>query len=138
VTVYLIRRLIQSVVVLFVMSLLVFVGVFAIGNPIDILISPEATQQEIERATAALGLDKPLWEQYWGFVRHALAGDLDPAWAVRPLSIERRDGRSMIVLEDAGGDLLRGMLGRPIELPRAQVGSAVVGAAPAPGVRLTE
>jgi PAS domain S-box-containing protein len=49
---------------------------------------------------------------------YALAGDLDPAWAARPLSIERRDGRTMLVLEDAGGDLLEGMLGRPIELPR--------------------
>src|SRR5260221_1243730 len=70
------RRLMQSIVVLFVMSLLVFIGVFAIGNPIDILISPEATQQEIERATAALGLDKPLWEQYGVFLSNALLGDL--------------------------------------------------------------
>jgi peptide/nickel transport system permease protein len=76
VTVFLIRRLMQSVLVLFVMSLLVFVGVFAIGNPIDILISPEATQIEIERATAALGLDKPLWEQYGVFLHNALLGDL--------------------------------------------------------------
>ncbi len=75
-TVFLIRRLMQSIVVLFVMSLLVFIGVFAIGNPIDILISPEATQQEIERATAALGLDKPLWEQYGVFLSNALLGDL--------------------------------------------------------------
>src|SRR5215475_6073883 len=66
----------QSIVVLVVMSLLVFLGVFAIGNPIDILISPEATQIEIERATAALGLDKPLWEQYGAFLSNALAGDL--------------------------------------------------------------
>ena len=38
---------------------------------------------------------------------YALAADLDPAWAVRPLSIERRDGRSLIVLEDPGGDSCR-------------------------------
>ena len=75
-TVFLIRRLMQSVVVLLVMSLLVFVGVFAIGNPIDILISPEANQQEIERATAALGLDKPLWDQYLTFLHNAVLGDL--------------------------------------------------------------
>jgi peptide/nickel transport system permease protein len=74
--VYFIRRMMQSVLVLFVMSLLVFVGVFAIGNPIDILISPEADQHEIERATRALGLDKPLWEQYGLFVVNALKGDL--------------------------------------------------------------
>lgn len=40
---YFIRRLMQAVVVLFVMSLLVFMGVFAVGNPADILISPLAT-----------------------------------------------------------------------------------------------
>jgi len=74
--VYFIRRMMQAILVLFVMSLLVFVGVFAIGNPVDILISPEADQQEIERAIRALGLDKPLWEQYWLFVANAAQGDL--------------------------------------------------------------
>ena len=59
--VYVIRRSMQSVVVLFVMSLLVFVGVYAIGNPIDILINPQADQIDRENAIAALGLDKPLW-----------------------------------------------------------------------------
>ena len=62
--VFIIRRSLQSVVVLFVMSLLVFVGVYAIGNPIDILINPQADQIDRERAIAALGLDKPLWAQY--------------------------------------------------------------------------
>ena len=62
--VFIIRRSLQSIVVLFVMSLLVFVGVYAIGNPIDILINPQADQIDRERAIAALGLDKPLWEQY--------------------------------------------------------------------------
>ena len=63
-TVFLIRRLMQSVVALLAMSLIVFVGVFAIGNPIDILISPDADQAEIERAIKGLGLDLPLWQQY--------------------------------------------------------------------------
>jgi PAS domain S-box-containing protein len=49
---------------------------------------------------------------------YALADNLDPAWAVRPLAIARRDGRSMIVLEDVGGELLEGMLGRPLPLAR--------------------
>jgi len=76
VTVFILRRLMQSAVVLMVMSALVFVGVFAIGNPVDILISPQADQAEIARATAALGLDKPLWEQYFIFVVNALHGNL--------------------------------------------------------------
>ena len=74
--VYLIRRATQSVVVLLVMSLLVFVGVYAIGNPVDILINPNADQEDIERAIKGLGLDKPLWEQYLVFLKQALLGDL--------------------------------------------------------------
>src|SRR5215207_8660843 len=74
--VFIIRRSMQSVVVLFAMSLLVFVGVYAIGNPIDILINPQADQIDRENAIAALGLDKPLWEQYLVFLKGALTGDL--------------------------------------------------------------
>src|SRR5258708_7657827 len=74
--VYVIRRSMQSVVVLLFMSLLVFVGVYAIGNPIDILINPQADQAEREQAIAALGLDKPLYAQYFTFLSGALHGDL--------------------------------------------------------------
>ena len=74
--VFIIRRSLQSIVVLFVMSLLVFVGVYAVGNPIDILISPQADQIDRERAIASLGLDKPLWAQYLSFLQGALGGDL--------------------------------------------------------------
>ncbi len=73
---FVIRRLLQSVVVLAVMSLIVFVGVYAIGNPVDILINPQADQIERERAIAALGLDRSLAEQYLAFLRGAVTGDL--------------------------------------------------------------
>jgi peptide/nickel transport system permease protein len=73
---FFIRRLAQSVAVLFVMSLLVFAGVYAVGSPVDILINPQADQAEIARTTAALGLDKPLFAQYFAFLEHAASGDL--------------------------------------------------------------
>jgi peptide/nickel transport system permease protein len=73
---YILRRLAQSALVLFVMSALVFAGVYAIGNPVDILINPQSDQAEIARATAALGLDKPLPVQYWHFVVNAFGGEL--------------------------------------------------------------
>jgi len=73
--VFVIRRTLQSVLVLFVMSLLVFVGVYAIGNPIDILINPQADQIDRERAIAALGLDKTLPEQYGVFLAGVTRGD---------------------------------------------------------------
>src|SRR3954462_2468357 len=74
--VFIIRRVLQSALALLVMSALIFVGVFAIGNQIDILMNPQADQAEIARATAALGLDQPLWVQYWEFLRNAFTGDL--------------------------------------------------------------
>lgn len=85
---YLIRRLVAAAVLLFVMSLLVFIGVYAIGNPVDVLISPEATQIEIEKVTAALGLDKPLWQQYLIFVQRALEGDLGRSFAYSTPAVE--------------------------------------------------
>lgn len=74
--VYLIRRLGQSLFAVVAMASLVFVGVYAIGNPVDILISPEATQADIEAAVIRLGLDKPLWEQFVIYSGNVLQGDL--------------------------------------------------------------
>ena len=75
-TLFLLRRLLQTAQVLFVMSLLVFVGVYAIGNPLDMLVDPQATAADTARVAAALGLDQPLWVQYWRFLGNALQGDL--------------------------------------------------------------
>jgi len=74
--VFIIRRCAQSVAVLLLMSLLVFVSVYAIGNPIDILISADADQIERARVIAAFGLDQPLWVQYFYFIKNALGGDM--------------------------------------------------------------
>src|SRR5947209_8299256 len=54
-----IRRLGQSILVLAVMALIVFLGVYAIGNPIDLLVNPQADDAERARATIALGLSLP-------------------------------------------------------------------------------
>lgn len=85
---YVLRRLAQSIGVLFVMSVLVFAGVYAIGNPVDILINPQANQAEIARATAALGLDKPLWQQYWTFLSGAIAGDLGRSFVANTPAVQ--------------------------------------------------
>jgi peptide/nickel transport system permease protein len=74
--VYIIRRLGQSLLAVAVMAVLVFVGVYVIGNPVDILISPEATQLDRDAAVARLGLDKPLWEQFFLYIGDVLQGDL--------------------------------------------------------------
>ncbi|MES2948571.1 MAG: ABC transporter permease [Pseudomonadota bacterium] len=73
---YVLSRLVQGVLMVALMSVLVFVGLFAIGDPVQLFVNPQADQAEIARTTAALGLDKPLWEQYAHFARNALHGDL--------------------------------------------------------------
>jgi peptide/nickel transport system permease protein len=78
---FIIRRLLQSAAVLLVMSLLVFIGVQAIGNPIDVLISPDADQIDRAKTIAAFGLDKPVYEQYFIFVKNALSGDMGRSFA---------------------------------------------------------
>src|SRR5947209_4518026 len=73
---FLFRRLGQSLLVVAAMAILVFLGVHALGNPIDILISPDADEIEREQAIERLGLDRPLWVQFRIFLERALHGDL--------------------------------------------------------------
>ena len=72
---FVIQRLLQAFVVMMVISLLVFLGVYAIGNPIDVLISPDADQRIREMVIRQYGLDLPLWQQYLGFLKRLVAGD---------------------------------------------------------------
>lgn len=73
--VFILRRLFQSVLVILVMASLVFAGVYLIGNPVDILASPDATQAELDAITSRLGLDQPLYVQYLVFLGNMLHGD---------------------------------------------------------------
>jgi peptide/nickel transport system permease protein len=74
--VFVIRRILQSVVVVLVMSLVVFVGVHLVGDPVHILISDDMTQAEIDAFIHRLGLDRPVYEQYFHFLANAARGDL--------------------------------------------------------------
>ena len=87
-TVFLLRRLAQTAMVLFVTSLLVFFGLYVVGNPVDILVNPVADEIERARATAALGLDRPIIEQYVVFVRSALAGNLGTSFVYGQSALE--------------------------------------------------
>jgi peptide/nickel transport system permease protein len=72
---FIIQRLLQALVVMLVISALVFIGVYAVGNPIDVMISPDATQQIREQAIRAYGFDQPLWLQYFTFLKRLVMGD---------------------------------------------------------------
>ncbi len=69
-------RLLQSLLVLLTMSAVVFAGVYLIGNPLDMLIPPQASELERAQAGHALGLDQSLITQYLLFLQHALEGNL--------------------------------------------------------------
>lgn len=96
---FLIQRVMQAALVMMAMSVIVFVGVYAIGNPIDIVIPPEATQDIREEAIRRLGLDKPLWEQYFIFAGNALQGDLGRSFIYNIPVLELIGGRLPATLE---------------------------------------
>ena len=58
------------------MSFIVFSGVFLIGDPVEILVSDDADQEEREEMIKSMGLDKPFLVQYGIFVSKALKGNL--------------------------------------------------------------
>lgn len=75
-TVFIIRRMMQALLVVFVMSFLVFGGVFVVGDPTEILVADDADQAERQRVIESMGLDRPFYEQYFRFLGKALQGDL--------------------------------------------------------------
>ncbi|MBX2886758.1 MAG: ABC transporter permease [Granulosicoccus sp.] len=74
-TAFIIRRILQAALVVFLMSVIVFFGVNVIGDPVDMLISSDADQAEIDRTIRALGLDRPIAEQYLYFLKGVATGD---------------------------------------------------------------
>jgi peptide/nickel transport system permease protein len=86
--VYLIRRLSQSLLVVAVMATLVFLGIYAVGDPIDLLANPNADQQEREAIARSLGLDRPLYQQFGIFVLNALQGDLGRSFVYNVPAVE--------------------------------------------------
>jgi peptide/nickel transport system permease protein len=75
-TVFIIRRMLQALLVVFLMSVIVFFGVNIVGDPVYMLVSPDADQADIEAAIARLGLHRPIWEQYVLFLKGTAQGDL--------------------------------------------------------------
>ncbi len=72
---YILGRIIQAIVLFFIVSVVVFVMARLSGDPIEILMPPEATQADIEWVRKDLGLDRPWPEQYWRFISGAVQGD---------------------------------------------------------------
>jgi peptide/nickel transport system permease protein len=88
VLVFLVRRIGQSLFVVGAMAVLVFVGVYAVGDPVDILASPDADQAERAAIAARLGLDQPLPVQFATFIWNALQGDLGRSFVYNVSAVE--------------------------------------------------
>jgi len=73
---YLWSRCLQTLMTLFVMSVLVFVGLYLVGNPVDLLLNASVSPGERLEIIKKFGFDKPLWEQYFLFLKSAFSGDL--------------------------------------------------------------
>jgi peptide/nickel transport system permease protein len=117
VTVYLLRRLIQAAGVMLAMSVIVFIGVYAVGDPVEILISPDADQFERERAIRAFGLDQPLWQQYLTFLGNVLQGDLGRSFVFNEPALKLILQRMPATLELAiGATLVALLIGIPLGL----------------------
>ncbi len=114
---YIIRRLMQSSAVVLAMSVIVFLGLNVVGDPIYLLIDPQADQAEIERTIQRLGLDQPIYIQYFTFLRNALTGDLGTSFVHGTSALKLIIERMPATLEIAiAATLMSILLGIPLGL----------------------
>ena len=72
---YIVRRCVQSLIALLVLSMLIFLMSRLTGDPTLLMLPDDATRDDIAQLRQALGLDKPLPVQYWVFMSNAVRGD---------------------------------------------------------------
>ncbi len=72
---FILRRVLQSILVLLVVGLVAFSMFRFVGDPIDNMLGQERTQADIERLRTQLGLDQPFPVQYWRFLEGAVQGN---------------------------------------------------------------
>ncbi len=77
---YLARQLVQLMVVIVGISMLAFAILHVIGDPVLLLLPQNAGKEEYARYHKLLGLDKPIYVQYWKFASRAIQGDFGKSW----------------------------------------------------------
>lgn len=105
-TAWLVHRIMQSLLVVIAMTAIVFVAVNVIGDPVAILISPDANQAERDRIIVQFGLDQPLWRQYLSFVGGAVRGDFGNSFVYGMPALQVIFQRMPATLELALGTLV--------------------------------
>ncbi|MBW1854238.1 MAG: ABC transporter permease [Deltaproteobacteria bacterium] len=73
---YILKRLFQAIICLFGVSIIVFSLSHLTGDPAAIMASPDSTKEDIEQLRITLGLDRPLFTQYYSFISGVVKGDL--------------------------------------------------------------
>src|SRR5699024_7350379 len=133
-----IRRLLQTAVVVLVMSALVFGGLYLVGDPVSMLASPEATDAERALIRKNFGLDKPLWQQYYIFISRAVHLDFGDSFLTGESAMHLILERMSATLELATAAILMSLLiGVPLgiyaglrpgsRIARGIMGSSVLG-----------
>lgn len=74
--VYLVRKLVDLVLTMFLVSTFVFIVLRLTGDPVDMVLPAEATQEMVDNMRHALGLDAPIHVQYIRFIWGAMRGDM--------------------------------------------------------------
>ena len=72
---FILRRLIQSVIVMIAVAFISFLLFQYVGDPVSFLLGQDATPEEVREMRAALGLDQPFFVQFWHFLGNAVQGD---------------------------------------------------------------
>jgi peptide/nickel transport system permease protein len=76
VTTYLLRRMLQSVIVIIGVTLLSFLSLHMAGDPTHLYVNERASQEEFDQIRRSLGFDRPLPEQYLSYLVNLAQGDL--------------------------------------------------------------
>ena len=112
---FIIRRLLQALLVMAVMSGLVFVGLYVVGDPVSMMASPDASELDRDAIRVNFGLDKPLWKQYAIFMSHAVRLDFGKSFltgqSAMGLILERMPATLELAVVSM---LLAGLVGVPL------------------------
>ncbi len=85
---YIVSRLLQGLILLFMVAAIVFILGRLTGNPVDLMLPEEATAEDRAAMIKALGLDGSVWDQFVIFVSNALRGDLGMSIRMRQPAVD--------------------------------------------------
>jgi peptide/nickel transport system permease protein len=72
---YIFNRVIQALVCIVIITIIVFSLTRISGDPVMLMVPPEATEEDVEKMREVLGLKEPIYVQYWRFISKAVKGD---------------------------------------------------------------